>query len=51
MTNASVVKAPVCGMDVEKANAAGRTVYTGQTYFFSAVLAAKRSSTAMLNNI
>jgi Cu+-exporting ATPase len=30
----TVVKDPVCGMDVETASAAGRTDYKGQTYYF-----------------
>ena len=34
MTNASVVKDPVCGMDVEKATATGHSEYKGQTYYF-----------------
>jgi len=34
MTNTSVAKDPVCGMDVDKATAAGRTEYKGQTYYF-----------------
>jgi Cu+-exporting ATPase len=28
------MKDPVCGMDVEPANAAGTSVYHGQTYYF-----------------
>ena len=34
MKNTTVVKDPVCGMDVETATAAGRTEYKGQTYHF-----------------
>jgi Cu+-exporting ATPase len=34
MKNTTVVKDPVCGMDVETASAAGRTDYKGQTYHF-----------------
>jgi len=34
MKNTTVVKDPVCGMDVETATAAGRTDYKGQTYHF-----------------
>jgi len=34
MKNASTMKDPVCGMDVEAATAAGRTEYKGQTYYF-----------------
>jgi Cu+-exporting ATPase len=34
MTNTTAVKDPVCGMEVETANAAGRTEHKGQTYSF-----------------
>jgi P-type Cu+ transporter len=34
MKNTTVVKDPVCSMDVETATAAGRTEYKGQTYYF-----------------
>ena len=34
MTNASVVKDPVCGMDIEKTTAAGRSEYKVHTYYF-----------------
>lgn len=34
MTNATAVKDPVCGMDIEVATAAGRTEHKGQTYYF-----------------
>lgn len=34
MEKTTVVKDPVCGMDIEAATAAGRTEYEGQTYFF-----------------
>ena len=34
MKNTTVVKDPVCGMDVDAATAAGRTEYKGQTYYF-----------------
>lgn len=34
MTIATVVKDPVCGMDIEAAAAAGRTSYKGQMYYF-----------------
>ena len=34
MTNATAVKDPVCGMDIEMATAAGRTEHKGQTYYF-----------------
>ncbi len=34
MTNTTAVKDLVCGMDVETANAAGRTEYKGQAYYF-----------------
>ncbi len=34
MKNATIVKDPVCGMDVEAATAAGRTDYKGETYYF-----------------
>lgn len=33
-TNTTVVKDPVCGMDVDTASAAGRSEYQGQTYYF-----------------
>lgn len=34
MSSTTVVKDPVCGMDVETAHAAGHTEYAGQTYYF-----------------
>ena len=34
MKNTTAVKDPVCGMDVETANAAGRSEHKGQTYYF-----------------
>ena len=34
MKNTTVVKDPVCGMDIETATAAGQTEYKGQTYYF-----------------
>ena len=34
MTVATVVKDPVCGMDVQAATAAGRTEHKGQMYYF-----------------
>ncbi len=34
MKNATTVKDPVCGMDIETAAAAGRTEHAGQTYYF-----------------
>src|ERR1035437_8145510 len=34
MKNTTVVRDPVCGMDVELATAAGRTDYKGQPYYF-----------------
>jgi YHS domain-containing protein len=34
MTSTTVVKDPVCGMDVETATAAGQTEYKGQTFYF-----------------
>jgi YHS domain-containing protein len=34
MKSTTAVKDPVCGMDVEKATAAGRTEHKGQTYYF-----------------
>jgi Cu+-exporting ATPase len=34
MKSATVVKDPVCGMDIESATAAGHTEYKGQTYYF-----------------
>lgn len=30
----TTLKDPVCGMDVETATAAGRTLHKGQTYYF-----------------
>ena len=35
MKNTTMVKDPVCGMDVETATARGLTEYRGQTYCFS----------------
>ena len=34
MSSTTVVKDPVCGMEVETANAAGHTEHAGQTYHF-----------------
>lgn len=34
MKNTTVVKDPVCGMDVETVSAAGHTDHKGQTYYF-----------------
>ena len=34
MNNITAVKDPVCGMDVEIANAAGHSEYKGQSYHF-----------------
>ena len=34
MTNTTVVKDPVCGMDVDEQTAAGKSDYQGQTYYF-----------------
>jgi Cu+-exporting ATPase len=34
MSSTTVVKDPVCGMDVETASAAGHTEHDGQTYYF-----------------
>lgn len=34
MKSATAVKDPVCGMDIEKATAAGRTEHKRQTYYF-----------------
>jgi Cu+-exporting ATPase len=34
MTNQTVVKDPVCGMDVEPTNAAGHSEHQGHTYYF-----------------
>ena len=34
MTSTTVVKDPVCGMDIETATAAGQSEYKGQTYYF-----------------
>ena len=34
MTSSTLVKDPVCGMDIEAATAAGHTEYKGETYYF-----------------
>ncbi len=34
MTSTTIVKDPVCGMDVDTATAAGQSEYQGQTYYF-----------------
>lgn len=34
MATTTVVKDPVCGMDIEAATAAGQTEQKGQTYYF-----------------
>ena len=34
MTNATAVKDPVCGMDIDAATAAGQTEHKGRTYYF-----------------
>jgi Cu+-exporting ATPase len=34
MKNATMVKDPVCGMDVDTATAAGHSVHKGHTYYF-----------------
>jgi Cu+-exporting ATPase len=34
MSSTTVVKDPVCGMDVETASAAGHTEHAGPTYYF-----------------
>ena len=34
MSSTTAVKDPVCGMEVETANAAGHTEHAGQTYSF-----------------
>jgi len=34
MSSTTVVKDPVCGMDIEPANASGKTEHAGQTYYF-----------------
>ena len=34
MSSISAVKDPVCGMEIETANAAGHTEHAGQTYYF-----------------
>ncbi len=31
---ADTVRDPVCGMDIDPANAAGKSEYKGQTYYF-----------------
>ena len=37
MKSGPAVKDPVCGMDIEKATAAGRTEHKGQTHYFCGV--------------
>jgi YHS domain-containing protein len=37
MTTTTVIKDPVCGMDVELAHAAGRIEHKFQTYYFCGV--------------
>ena len=34
MSSTTVVKDPVCGMDIETSTAAAHTEHAGQTYFF-----------------
>jgi Cu+-exporting ATPase len=34
MSSTTVVKDPVCGMEIETAAAAGHTEHSGQTYYF-----------------
>lgn len=34
MKNTTIVKDPVCGMDIGTDGAAGRTEHQGQTYYF-----------------
>jgi Cu+-exporting ATPase len=34
MSSATVVRDPVCGMDIETAAAAGHAEHAGQTYYF-----------------
>jgi Cu+-exporting ATPase len=34
MSSSTVVKDPVCGMDVDISTAAGHTEHAGQTYYF-----------------
>jgi len=34
MTSTTVVKDPVCGLDIETATAAEQTEYKGQTFYF-----------------
>jgi Cu+-exporting ATPase len=34
MTSTTVMKDPVCGMDIETATAAEQTEYKGQTFYF-----------------
>ena len=36
MKTTTVVKDPVCGMDIDAATAAGHSEYKGQTYYFCA---------------
>jgi Cu+-exporting ATPase len=36
MSTITLVKDPVCGMDLDPAIAAGHTEYKGQTYYFCA---------------
>ena len=34
MKNTTIVKDPVCGMEIETASAAGHTEFNGQTHYF-----------------
>src|ERR1035437_2833686 len=49
MKNTTVVRDPVCGMDVELATAAGRADYKGQPYYFCGSTC-KGSSIAIQSN-
>ena len=35
-SKAAIVKDPVCGMEIDKSKAAGKSEYQGQTYYFCA---------------
>ena len=35
-SKATIVKDPVCGMDIDASKAAGKSEYQGQTYYFCA---------------
>jgi YHS domain-containing protein len=43
MSSTTVVKDPVCGMEIETAAAAGHTEHAGQTYYLSKSTAAPKT--------